>query len=84
MSVKEIDKRLSKLEESLRPPDPMLFLISDEEGNDKWVTIEAWLEYSKKNQVCWTKVRTGTPVNYDDLDRYLENVRRHARERFSK
>ena len=73
--LKEIEKRISKIEEAVRPPSPVLFLTEDENGRDKWVTIEEWLKYSRETGECATKIRPGLPVNYADIDRYLDNMK---------
>lgn len=82
MGIKEINKRLTLIEESLRPPEPMLFLIKDEQGNDKWVNIDGWIQYSEETKASHTKIRTGEPVNYADFDRYLDNMKRRCMEAY--
>lgn len=81
--MKELIKRLKRLEDAHKPPAPMLFLIEDENGKDKWVTIEGWLKYSRETKECGTKIRTGEPVNYADFKAYLDNMAERVRERYN-
>lgn len=71
ISDREVLRRLGGIEDVLRPPEPMLF-----ETPEGWKDIEGWLEYSARTGAQTTPHTRGS--NLDDLDRYLDNIRRIA------
>lgn len=68
-------KRLTALEEQMKPPERMLFLMQiDDDGTEHWKTIDDFIRLCGEHCI---PIRTHG-WNSDDFDRYLANVRRVA------
>lgn len=79
--MNEILRRIKTLEEMVKPPEPMMFLISiDDDGKEEWVDIDGFEEYfnhglDKGIVVCPMRTQG---VNYDDFGRYLDMTKAGA------